>query len=449
MNTVMTAGLHHRWRTRAVDLARVGPGTRALDVATGTGDLAIELASRGGDVVGSDFSEGMLDRARAKAPGLTLGAGRRDGAALRRRRVRRGDRGLRRAQLRRPRRAGLREMVRVVKPGGRVGDPRDHDAAEAAACPRSSRCGSIASCRCSGRFDEAYTYLPSSVKRFPGPEPLAGELVAAGCSRRRLDPHRGRDHRPPPRDGRADGERRGGRRGRRGGGRARPRADARPRGAAGRDRAARTGATLGEHAGATIAAGGKRLRPLLVFVAAGPDPAGHDAALRAAVAVELVHSATLVHDDVLDAAVLRRGRPTVVAVRGPVDRDGDRRPAVLARVRRARGRRDGRAGAGAVGRLVRAGAGRAAAARGRVEPADDARALPAPLRSQDRAAVPRGVRAGRAGGRRERRAAGRVRRADRARVPAARRRAGRVAARPSGPASTAAPTCWTARSRCR
>src|SRR6188768_2473897 len=76
------------------------------------------------------------------------------------------------------------------------------------------------------------------------------------------------------------------------------------------------GATLGEHAGATIAAGGKRLRPLLVFVAAGPSAAGHDAALRAAVAVELVHSATLVHDDVLDAAELRRGRPTVVAAAG-------------------------------------------------------------------------------------------------------------------------------------
>src|SRR3954453_17896834 len=76
------------------------------------------------------------------------------------------------------------------------------------------------------------------------------------------------------------------------------------------------GPTLGEHAGATIAAGGKRLRPLLVFVAAGSDPAGRGAALRAAVAVELVHSATLVHDDVLDAAVLRRGRPTVVASAG-------------------------------------------------------------------------------------------------------------------------------------
>ena len=76
------------------------------------------------------------------------------------------------------------------------------------------------------------------------------------------------------------------------------------------------GTKLGEHACATIEAGGKRLRPLLVFVAAGPSASSHEAALRAAVAVELVHSATLVHDDVLDAAVLRRGRPTVVASAG-------------------------------------------------------------------------------------------------------------------------------------
>ena len=75
------------------------------------------------------------------------------------------------------------------------------------------------------------------------------------------------------------------------------------------------GPPLAVHAGATIAAGGKRLRPLLVFLAAGE--AGDEARLvRAAVAVELVHSATLVHDDVLDAASLRRGRPTVVATAG-------------------------------------------------------------------------------------------------------------------------------------
>ncbi|HEY7075332.1 MAG TPA: polyprenyl synthetase family protein [Solirubrobacteraceae bacterium] len=76
------------------------------------------------------------------------------------------------------------------------------------------------------------------------------------------------------------------------------------------------GEVLARHAQTTIAAGGKRLRPLLVFVAAGPGPADPEAVLRAAVAVELVHSATLVHDDVLDAAALRRGRPTVVAAAG-------------------------------------------------------------------------------------------------------------------------------------
>src|SRR3954454_5507864 len=70
MNSVMTAGLHHRWRSRAADLAAVGSGDRALDVATGTGDLAVELARRvgpEGEVLGCDFSEEMLTRARGKA----------------------------------------------------------------------------------------------------------------------------------------------------------------------------------------------------------------------------------------------------------------------------------------------------------------------------------------------------------------------------------------------
>jgi geranylgeranyl pyrophosphate synthase len=90
-----------------------------------------------------------------------------------------------------------------------------------------------------------------------------------------------------------------------------------------RDVADGHGPVLAEHAGSTIAAGGKRLRPLLVILAAGqPDSDGRagtvssEGLVRAAAAVELVHSATLVHDDVLDLAPLRRGRPTVFATAG-------------------------------------------------------------------------------------------------------------------------------------
>jgi geranylgeranyl pyrophosphate synthase len=85
---------------------------------------------------------------------------------------------------------------------------------------------------------------------------------------------------------------------------------------------AQSGAPLALHANATVSAGGKRLRPLLVVLAAesagGPEPGadGEERLVRAAVAVELVHSATLVHDDLIDAAQLRRGHPTVAAAAG-------------------------------------------------------------------------------------------------------------------------------------
>jgi geranylgeranyl pyrophosphate synthase len=84
---------------------------------------------------------------------------------------------------------------------------------------------------------------------------------------------------------------------------------------------AEAGAPLARHANATVA-GGKRLRPLLVVLAAesagGPPrtTAGAERLVRAAVAVELVHSATLVHDDIVDDALLRRGRPSVAALAG-------------------------------------------------------------------------------------------------------------------------------------
>jgi demethylmenaquinone methyltransferase/2-methoxy-6-polyprenyl-1,4-benzoquinol methylase len=186
MNSVMTAGLHHRWRARAADLAALGPGDSALDVACGTGDLAIELARRvgtGGEVIGSDFSEEMLERARAKAPGLAwewgnalelpYASGRFDAAT-----VGFGARNF--SDLER----GLAEMARVVKPGGRV-------VVLEITTPRKPPLSTFYRVwfdhvvpligRLTGE-QEAYTYLPSSVRRFPGPEGLAAAMQRAGLT---------------------------------------------------------------------------------------------------------------------------------------------------------------------------------------------------------------------------------------------------------------------------
>jgi demethylmenaquinone methyltransferase/2-methoxy-6-polyprenyl-1,4-benzoquinol methylase len=208
MNTAMTAGLHHRWRARAAALARVGPGSRVLDLATGTGDLAIELAARvgpGGEVLGADFSEGMLERARAKvadrvvsgvqprfewadAMDLPYAEGSFDAAT-----VGFGARNF--EDLGR----GLSEMARVVRPGGRVvvleiTNPtrpplslfyrlwfdRTVPTLGRLAGLLGSLVGSIRGREPQAGIADAYTYLPNSVKRFPGPVALAGEMERAG-----------------------------------------------------------------------------------------------------------------------------------------------------------------------------------------------------------------------------------------------------------------------------
>jgi demethylmenaquinone methyltransferase/2-methoxy-6-polyprenyl-1,4-benzoquinol methylase len=184
MNSLMTAGLHHRWRRRAADLARVGLGNDVLDVASGTGDLAIELSSRvgaGGSVIGSDFSEQMLDRARVKAPQLeweqtnalalpyeenrfdavTVGFGARNFSDLD---------------------AGLAEMVRVTRPGGRV---VVLEITTPTKPPLSTffRLWFDRLVPLIGRFagdPDAYSYLPSSVRRFPDARTLAQRLSQAG-----------------------------------------------------------------------------------------------------------------------------------------------------------------------------------------------------------------------------------------------------------------------------
>jgi demethylmenaquinone methyltransferase/2-methoxy-6-polyprenyl-1,4-benzoquinol methylase len=187
LNSVMTAGLHHQWRRRAVELAGVGPGDRVLDVATGTGDLAIELAKHvmgshpPGEVIGSDFSEGMLALARKKAPEITfewgnalelpyaddefaaatVGFGARNFSDLDR---------------------GLAELTRVVRPGGRV---LILEMTTPQKPPLSTFFGLW--------FDrvvpllgklssdpDAYDYLPNSVKRWPDPAGLAAAFERAG-----------------------------------------------------------------------------------------------------------------------------------------------------------------------------------------------------------------------------------------------------------------------------
>jgi demethylmenaquinone methyltransferase/2-methoxy-6-polyprenyl-1,4-benzoquinol methylase len=186
LNSVMTAGLHHKWRSRAVDLADIGPGSRALDVATGTGDLAIALADRGAEVVGTDFSEQMLAIARRKAPAirfdqgnaleLPYGEGWFDAAT-----VGFGVRNFSDLDQ------GLRELTRVVKPGGRVvilemTTPTKPPLSTFYAAWFDRVVPVLG--RLAGD-EEAYAYLPSSVKRFPGPQELAARMDAAGLGRLR------------------------------------------------------------------------------------------------------------------------------------------------------------------------------------------------------------------------------------------------------------------------
>jgi demethylmenaquinone methyltransferase / 2-methoxy-6-polyprenyl-1,4-benzoquinol methylase len=179
MNRVMTAGLDRRWRKLAVSEV-VWPGDRVLDACCGTGDLAVEAERRGGRVVGLDFSERMLERARKKsgaiewvqgdALALPFADGEFDAAT-----VGFGVRNL--ADLE----AGLRELARVLKPGGKL-------AVLEITRPRGLlkpffRLWFDGVVPVLGRVlpgGEAYTYLPASVRRFPGPDDLTSLLENAG-----------------------------------------------------------------------------------------------------------------------------------------------------------------------------------------------------------------------------------------------------------------------------
>jgi demethylmenaquinone methyltransferase / 2-methoxy-6-polyprenyl-1,4-benzoquinol methylase len=188
MNSAMTAGLHHLWRQRAVDRANVGPGSDALDVCCGTGDLALELRRRigpDGRVVGCDFSEPMLELARRKsgeeglpvefgwadALDLPYGDGSFDAVT-----IGFGARNL--ADLER----GLSEMARVLRPGGRlvileITRPHREPLASFYSLWFDRVVPVIGTL--AGDSD-AYSYLPNSVRTFPEPEALAAMMDAAG-----------------------------------------------------------------------------------------------------------------------------------------------------------------------------------------------------------------------------------------------------------------------------
>lgn len=189
LNSAMTMGLHHRWRQRAGDEARLQPGARALDICCGTGDLAFELARRAGSeghVIASDFSERMLELARLKSAGagsapvdfqwadalklpyadcefdaVTVGFGVRNLADLG---------------------AGIAEMARVARPGGRV---VILEITQPQRPPLSfffrlwfdrlvPLLGTLAGDR------DAYSYLPDSVRSFPPPQGVAALMDEAG-----------------------------------------------------------------------------------------------------------------------------------------------------------------------------------------------------------------------------------------------------------------------------
>ena len=192
LNSLMSAGLHHRWRERAAEIAAASPGDSVLDVCCGTGDLTFELAGRvapGGRVVGCDFSEPMLDLAREKAEArgerdvrfewadalnLPYDADRFDLATV--------GFGVRNYA---DRERGLRELGRVVRPGGKLvvlefTKPRR---------PPFSTFYSLWFDRLApilGKLSddpEAYAYLTESLNTFPGPRGLAEKMDAAGFER--------------------------------------------------------------------------------------------------------------------------------------------------------------------------------------------------------------------------------------------------------------------------
>lgn len=190
LNHTLSMNIDRLWRRRVVRIVRRSGAQRVLDVATGTGDLAIDLARRirGVQVLGVDLSEKMLDVARAKvtarglderivldqgdAEHLPLADASVDAATVAFGVRNFGDLG-----------AGLREMARTIKPGGKVvilefSRPRNklfRALYEWYSYKILPRIGGLIS-----RDKRAYEYLPASVGEFPAPEKFMEMMRQAG-----------------------------------------------------------------------------------------------------------------------------------------------------------------------------------------------------------------------------------------------------------------------------
>ncbi len=181
-NTVLSAGIHHRWRRKTVEWAGVRPGDRVLDCATGTGELAIAFQQAEAEVIGTDFVPEMLEIARRKSAAVKFDVADVTNLAY-------PDNSFDIASIAfgirnvgDPAR-GLREMTRVVRSGGRVivlefGQPPNRVLNALYAWYRATilpRLGGAVTGR-----REAYEYLERSVSSFPCGEAFVDLMRRSG-----------------------------------------------------------------------------------------------------------------------------------------------------------------------------------------------------------------------------------------------------------------------------
>ena len=308
MNRVMTAGLDRRWRRITID-ETVRAGDRVLDACCGTGDLAIAARARGADVVGLDFSERMLERARREGARDRVGPGRRARASVRGRVVRRGRPSASASATSTISKRACASCGACCARAAGSGSSRSR--CRAAGSRRSTACGSTASCPRSARCcpaASAYTYLPASVRRFPPPDELAALLERCGFERVRYR-HVRRGYRRAARGrGRLSTTLVGDPRGRR------------SRGVPRRDRGAARAHRSRAIPGSSRRSGTRRSPPAASGCGRCSSSSrrrrASEPSLAAGVAVELVHMATLVHDDLIDRAHFRRGKAAAWSVYG-------------------------------------------------------------------------------------------------------------------------------------